>query len=345
MKRPSLLEIVESLNDSIDLQEMLPSAHQRLSRLIPADYAALCVSRPGQPGTYEWMVAQLPEAWFSAYPEMEAYDFVRQTVLSRPNIVLRDDEMIPRTQLERNMMYQRGRELGVHLEHVMAVMLDTGGGRHGGFMLYRDVRRPFSETDRRTLQQLVPHLVQAVRNSQLLGEAAGRGHLLERLFEVRGAEVVVWDATGREVLRSEGATGLLERWFPRTEPWRNGLPGVLGDRLAEKLRSGPGEGEDRWERTGPDVVLRATFVRVDRQCAAVLEEVSLRRRPPRSWAEKLTARELEVVSRVLEGWDNQLIADDLRCALTTVKKHLQHIFDKLGVSSRAALTALAGRSP
>lgn len=52
-------------------------------------------------------------------------------------------------------------------------------------------------------------------------------------------------------------------------------------------------------------------------------------------------KEVDVPLRVLLGWDNQLIADELGCSLATVKKHLQHIFDKLGIPSRTALYLLA----
>jgi DNA-binding NarL/FixJ family response regulator len=46
-----------------------------------------------------------------------------------------------------------------------------------------------------------------------------------------------------------------------------------------------------------------------------------------------------VVSAVARGWDNRLIAAELGCSEATVKKHLQKIFDKLGVQSRTALVA------
>jgi len=54
------------------------------------------------------------------------------------------------------------------------------------------------------------------------------------------------------------------------------------------------------------------------------------------------------VSYVLKGWDNQLIAGHLGLALGTVKKHLQNIFDELGMDSRTALicrAALMSRGP
>jgi DNA-binding CsgD family transcriptional regulator len=55
----------------------------------------------------------------------------------------------------------------------------------------------------------------------------------------------------------------------------------------------------------------------------------------------LTARELEVLRLVSAGKTNRAIAVDLVISDKTVARHLSNIFDKLGVSSRAAATAFA----
>jgi ATP/maltotriose-dependent transcriptional regulator MalT len=55
----------------------------------------------------------------------------------------------------------------------------------------------------------------------------------------------------------------------------------------------------------------------------------------------LTAREVEVVGLVAQGKTNRAIADELIVSEKTVASHLSHIFTKLGISSRAALTAYA----
>ena len=55
----------------------------------------------------------------------------------------------------------------------------------------------------------------------------------------------------------------------------------------------------------------------------------------------LTARELEVLRLVASGKTNRAIGADLVISEKTVARHLSNIFDKLGVSSRAAATAYA----
>jgi DNA-binding CsgD family transcriptional regulator len=61
--------------------------------------------------------------------------------------------------------------------------------------------------------------------------------------------------------------------------------------------------------------------------------------PPRPLAELgLTAREAEVLERVARGRSNSEIAADLDIAAGTVKKHLDNVFAKLGVSNRIQAT-------
>ncbi len=55
----------------------------------------------------------------------------------------------------------------------------------------------------------------------------------------------------------------------------------------------------------------------------------------------LTAREVEVLRLVAEGKTNREIATALILSDHTVRRHLQNIFNKIGVSSRAAATAFA----
>lgn len=51
----------------------------------------------------------------------------------------------------------------------------------------------------------------------------------------------------------------------------------------------------------------------------------------------LTEREQEVMTRILAGKLNKLIADDLQIAMRTVEVHRAHIFEKMGVRSAVEL--------
>ncbi|HEY3345695.1 MAG TPA: response regulator [Anaerolineaceae bacterium] len=58
----------------------------------------------------------------------------------------------------------------------------------------------------------------------------------------------------------------------------------------------------------------------------------------------LTGREREVLALVAQGYKNKEIADALCITPNTVKRHLKSLFDKLGVNTRSAATAIAARA-
>lgn len=57
----------------------------------------------------------------------------------------------------------------------------------------------------------------------------------------------------------------------------------------------------------------------------------------------LTARETEVLSWLAKGKTNRDIAEILEMSPRTVSKHLEHIFEKLGVETRSAAAAIGVR--
>jgi DNA-binding CsgD family transcriptional regulator len=72
----------------------------------------------------------------------------------------------------------------------------------------------------------------------------------------------------------------------------------------------------------------------------------LRTLPPRAdeRLELLTPRELTVLARVAAGERNAEIAAALFIGVPTVRKHLEHVYDKLGVRNRAAASAVYSRA-
>lgn len=60
-----------------------------------------------------------------------------------------------------------------------------------------------------------------------------------------------------------------------------------------------------------------------------------------SGVEALTTREREVVRLVAQGLANKAIASELGISPRTVEGHLNHVFEKVGASSRSALVRLA----
>jgi DNA-binding NarL/FixJ family response regulator len=100
-------------------------------------------------------------------------------------------------------------------------------------------------------------------------------------------------------------------------------------------------------RSTRDDLLRAIRAVIDGQIwaprrvlAARIDQLSGTKAPGESlMTEKLSVRESEVVRHVATGLCNKDLASRLEISQATVKVHLTHIFQKLGVNSRAELVA------
>jgi two-component system nitrate/nitrite response regulator NarL len=74
--------------------------------------------------------------------------------------------------------------------------------------------------------------------------------------------------------------------------------------------------------------------------AGLVSEIRVRKRDDRP---ALTPREQEILQLIAAGKSAPEIANELYLGLTTVKTHLQHLYEKLGVSGQAAAVATALR--
>jgi DNA-binding CsgD family transcriptional regulator len=339
-------ELLEALGSSLDLRLVLERTYPLLTRLVPADYGALGVSASGRPEDFAWSVAEIPSAFFAAYPEMARHDFVRRAVAERPNVVLRDQDMVTRAELERNPMYRRAREVGAPLEQVMAVMLHVDTRWQSGLSLYRDRRRPFSIAERAALQRVTPALANAVRNCYLFEASRDWNAALESALSAHGVAILA-AANGAQVARSAEAARLIDKWFALEACRGSALPDALAElvHIAAAERP-PDRTAKKWCKRSAHETLEVscipwTTALGDGKYLLLLKERSQATAIPAVWRGLLTNRQQQVVADVRKGWDNRLIAAELGCAEGTVKKHLQSVFNRLGLASRAALIARA----
>ncbi|MDR7253404.1 DNA-binding CsgD family transcriptional regulator [Nocardioides sp. BE266] len=107
-------------------------------------------------------------------------------------------------------------------------------------------------------------------------------------------------------------------------------------------------------RNGPDAIVQVAFGREHRYfdehdlaMARMLTPLLgrlVRERPTPTLPASLTVQERRVLSHVASGASNSAIAEDLFISPATVRKHLENIYRKLGVSGRlAAVARLQGR--
>jgi HD-GYP domain-containing protein (c-di-GMP phosphodiesterase class II) len=108
----------------------------------------------------------------------------------------------------------------------------------------------------------------------------------------------------------------------QARPHRGALsPELAADGLRGEVRSGRLDGD----------AVRAVLAEAGHMVSRVRRE-----RPA-----GLTAREIEVLRLLAHGLSNRDMADQLLLSRDTVKHHIQHIYDKVGVSTRAGATLFA----
>ena len=146
---------------------------------------------------------------------------------------------------------------------------------------------------------------------------------------VRGAVLL---ADGDAAGATAALRGSLRIWLELGAPYEAARVRVLLARASRAL------GDDDSARLELDVA-RATFEKLG--AAPDLADLDAEPHIPAAAIAGLTDRELEVLRLVTTGRTNHEIALELVVSDHTVRRHLQNIFAKIGVSSRAAATAFA----
>jgi DNA-binding response OmpR family regulator/DNA-binding CsgD family transcriptional regulator len=180
------------------------------------------------------------------------------------------------------------------------------------------------------LPEVMVRLATHVRNARV-------ARLAQAAVDVAGMGTVLLDTLGRPAWQSPKVAEWLERAFGAGETARSAAQawlsaaresgeasvafGAHGRLLARHIGQG-GLGES---------MLLLAQTPSDNAALQRLREVAL------------TPRETEVLSWLAKGKTNRDIADILGMSPRTVNKHLEHVFEKLGVETRSAAAAIAGR--
>jgi DNA-binding response OmpR family regulator len=176
-------------------------------------------------------------------------------------------------------------------------------------------------------QEVVARLHTHLRNARIT-------RLAREAVDVAGFGVVLVDAHGRVAWRSPQAAAWLQT------PGEGKQSGCLPDAVHAALEGNAGPllltvgGVQLSVRNMGQVGIGETMLLLERRSANASA-------PSRLDSAALTPRETEVLSWLAKGKTNRDIGDILGMSHRTANKHLEHIFEKLGVETRAAAAALA----
>ena len=185
------------------------------------------------------------------------------------------------------------------------------------------------------IPEVLVRLATHVRNARATRQA-------QEAVDVAGLGVVVLDGQGRVAWRSPQAARWLEEAFA-DQPFPME---AAGDWLAGAHQPDQAGHQDLALALADGRQLLARHMGASglgESMVLLSHEAPQAPAAPRLQQVALTPRETEVLSWLSKGKTNRDIADILGMSPRTVNKHLEHIFEKLGVETRTAAAAVAGQ--
>jgi DNA-binding CsgD family transcriptional regulator len=207
--------------------------------------------------------------------------------------------------------------------------------------------RTFTERHRAMLNLLRPHIAQAYRNVRDYSRLA---RCIERNRTWAACSYVALDANHRITDCPTRAERWMEVYFPELPRAPGLLPQSLADwvaRAASELSAlDLGRPPRCLTRRAADrrLIVRLVGGEGSQSSTLLLEERTDVAADGRPAPLGLTPRETEVLLQVEQGKPNNEIAAALGMRPRTVRKHLEHIFDKLGVHNRTSAVAQLHRA-
>jgi DNA-binding NarL/FixJ family response regulator len=202
----------------------------------------------------------------------------------------------------------------------------------------------FTERDRSVLNLLRPHLFQAYTNAQQHHQLQQDLSQIQQSLNHLG--VVILDREQRIKSIAPEATIWLETYFIKpTSTFQ--LPDHLRSwvkhqisRLSAKTDLPPPCLPLRIQQAGRELTIRLIIERVGERYLLLLEEQTVSSLNSLAIL-GLSQRETEVLTLIVQGKDNKSIANQLNINISTVRKHLEHIYNRWGVKSRTEAVAQA----
>ncbi|MGD0196519.1 MAG: LuxR C-terminal-related transcriptional regulator [Solirubrobacteraceae bacterium] len=330
-----LLDLVGEAYGFEDLADFRSGILELLTRVVSCDRIAYNEITPE-----ESFVIVVPDFDPSLLSEFSALIYqnplIQRLERTRDGRPYRISDVIDQDTFHSLELYQRVYKL-VGIEWQVAFTLPARAPLIVGIALTRE-HHDFTAREVQLLTLVRPHLVQAYRNAELWSARKATLAALEHGLDTLGQHVVVLDRHGRLEFATDGARRLLGDGAGS----RRAVPQQIGEWLAAREEPRPAAEPLILEIAGNQVLVRLLPGRSDDKRAVLLLESGtgeLTVAALRSLG--LTQREAETLRLTALGGSAAETATQLRIATRTVEKHLQNVYSKLGVRTRADAAATA----
>jgi DNA-binding CsgD family transcriptional regulator len=305
-----LLRDFLELSRTVTADEFKETAMGRLRDVLPFDMGVWASCRTNDLHVHNHFSFNLPEGLLETWEAHKHEDRLLAGMVEQPGTTLDIFDFMSREYRHKLDIYrEHSRHYGI--ENAIATALpDPLTGLLDIMSLYRkDAGRSFSNEERQLKQFVFPLLIDLWRHNQILhlGRASGGA--------VTGAAAIVDDEGWLRQIDVAFARFLRSEWPEWTGP-------ILPEPVAFWLRKGAREDF----RCG-QVILNAETV----------DDLQLLRIRDRVNTDSLTPRELMIAEIYVSGKTSPSIAGAMNISPSTVRRHLESVYRKLGVRSKIEL--------
>jgi len=163
--------------------------------------------------------------------------------------------------------------------------------------------------------------------------------ILDRFFQIKIMNREAKDLLGtthKKLL----STPQIENYFHPSEPFISNLQDLQAEKTQKSFACSIEILSKSWGKIPADVKASALRDELSGNCCFLITFYVNEKRKKIQFRFGLSTREIEVLQFLINGYSNQEIADKLFIAERTVKTHISHIFQKLGVDNRVKVILL-----
>jgi DNA-binding CsgD family transcriptional regulator len=351
LKARDLRDLLTFSQDLISLRspaEFLDYILPCLAKIVSSDFCSFGDIDPGRPS------GEMGKTWIRplglnppGYTEWSQKLFATEPTWirfqrTRKTEALRHSDFYSELEYRETEHYALYNELARPIRDMIGLMTETSSGCLQTFGAIRGKR--YSERDRSVFNAIEPHIFQAYSNANAFSTVSRQVAQLGDAIEGGNRAFVLLALDRRVAHMSDRACIWLRNYFGSLS--RDHLPEELDLWLRRQLSvirptdDMPLAPEPMHAQTRdgamvirlsavPEGWLLLLEIKRDQFDTAVLESLGI------------TKREAEVLGYVALGKTSRDIADILGAGLRTVEKHLEHIFEHLGVENRTSAAAIA----
>jgi DNA-binding CsgD family transcriptional regulator len=331
-----LLDAIDACHACKDIDAWPAVALAQLALLIDYDLAAFNDFDPDA-GRYVALFSPAivpPTGWEEVWPRVGGQNPAYRRLLEQGDVgPLRLSDFLDQRRLRATELYRLlYRQMGVRYQ--LATALEAPSPQITAIVLNRETR-DFTNAELELLRLIRPHLRRAYDNARAFAGIERDRTRLAAAARAANVRVVSLSPDGLVVDATGPAVSLLERHL--SEPREARLPEPLAGWARGHIERREPASSSFATQIG---VLTAALVPGPDEALLLLDERYVRG-PDRL---PLTSRERHVLDTIAGGITNAAAARKLHVGESTIAKHLEHIYRKLGVQNRGAALALYERS-